>query len=97
VKFKIEFSDEKNLILKETRSIDFDDVVDAINKGNTLDDIKHPNQKKYPNQKILVIKIKEYIYAVPYVIDKKRKAIFLKTIYPSRTLTKKYLKGESNE
>jgi hypothetical protein len=39
------------------------------------------------------IKIKGYAYAVPYVIDKKRKVVFLKTVYPSRVLTEKYLEG----
>lgn len=93
--FKIEFSEEKNLILKETREVSFDDVLDAIGKGEILDDIQHPNKKKYPKQKILVIKINNYIYAIPYIINKATKTIFLKTVYPSRILTKKYLKGES--
>ncbi len=97
MKFKIEFSEEKNLILKETREISFDDVLNAIETGDVLDNIKHPNKKKYPKQKILVIKIKSYIYAVPYIIDKQKKSIFLKTVYPSRVLAKKYLKGETNE
>ena len=47
--------------------------------------------KKYPNQKVLIVKIKNYVYAVPYVINRKKGVIFLKTVYPSRVLTKKYL------
>jgi len=43
------------------------------------------------------IKIKEYIYAVPYVINLKKQEIILKTIYPSSVLTKIYLKGGKNE
>lgn len=93
--FKIEFSEEKNLILKETRGVNFNDILEKIEKGEILDDINHPNPKKYSRQKILVVKIKKYVYAVPYIINKKRKTIFLKTVYPSRVLTKKYLKGET--
>lgn len=89
MKFKIEFSEEKNLILQEIRNVSFDDVIKAFNKNNVLDDISNKN---YPKQKIFVVKIKSYVCAVPYVIDKKKKTIFLKTVYPSRVLTKKYLK-----
>ena len=88
--YRIEFSEEKNLLLKETREIRFEDVVVAIEEKKILGDVKH---KKYTHQRVLVIKIKEYAYAVPYVIDPKKKAIFLKTVYPSRVLTDKYMKG----
>lgn len=90
--FKLEFSEEKNLILKETREISFEDVIVAVEEKQIVDDLKHAN-KKYAHQRILVIKIAGYVYAVPYVIDLKRKVIFLKTVYPSRVLTEKYLKG----
>lgn len=99
VKFKgylIEFSEEKNLLLKETRGIGFEDVIVAIEKKEILSDLKHIN-KKFAHQRILVIKKKGYAYAVPYVIDKKRKVIFLKTVYPSRVLTNKYTKGGRNK
>ncbi len=91
MKFKIEFSEEKNLILQETRGIGFDEVIKAIERKKILDDLKNKN---YPNQKILVIRIKNYVYAVPYVVSVKKKTIFLKTVYPSRALTSKYLKGK---
>jgi len=58
------------------------------------DDFKHKDRNKYPRQKILVVRIKNYVYAIPYVKDKKRGVIFLKTIYPSRELVKKYLKKD---
>jgi len=53
----------------------------------------HPNKKKYPNQKILIIDVDEYAYLVPCVIDKDE--YFLKTIIPSRKATKKYLGGKN--
>ncbi|MCH7730213.1 toxin [Patescibacteria group bacterium] len=92
MKYRIDYSEEKNLILKETRGVDFEDVVDSLEKGKILDNINHFNKKKYPNQKIFIVEIKKYAYAIPYVIDKKRKVIFLKTVYPNRVLKEKYLK-----
>lgn len=95
IKFRIEYNEEKNLLLKETRGVGFDEVITAILNDRILDEFEHKDKKKYPNQRVFIIKIKNYIYAVPYVRDAKRKVIFLKTIYPSRVLTKKYLgKGE---
>lgn len=90
--FRIEFSEEKNLLLKETRGIGFDGVIEAVEEDRILVDLKHSN-KKYSHQRILVIKKEEYVFAVPYVIDSKKKTVFLKTIYPSRVLTNKYMKG----
>lgn len=89
MKYAIEFSEEKNLLLKETRGICFEEVIKEIEKGRILDVLKNKN---YPNQKILVIKIKNYIYVVPCVFNQKRENIFFKTVYPSRILAKKYLK-----
>jgi len=90
--YRIEFSEEKNLLLKETRGVGFEDVIVAIEEKKILKDLKH-NNKKYSHQRILVIKREEYVYAVPYVIDAKSKVIFLKTVYPGRVLTGKYMKG----
>ncbi len=92
MRYKFDYSIEKSLVLKEVRGISFEDVIKAIAKGQLLDDISHFDRKKYPNQRILVVKLKNYVYAVPYAIDKKRKVKFLKTIYPNRVLTKIYLK-----
>ncbi len=86
----IRYSLEKNEILKSTRDISFEDVILALENGYLLDDIEHPNKEKYPNQNIFIIliKIKDYIYLVPYIED--NKSIFLKTIIPSRKMNKKY-------
>ena len=79
------------MILKATRNIGFEDIIDAIDNGHLVRDFKHPS-KKHPNQRIFAVNINHYIYVVPYVSDRKTGGIFLKTIYPSRKLTKKYLK-----
>ena len=88
------WNSEKNILLKEERGISFEQVVLHIENGDLIDVISHTNKNKYPHQKILIIKIKSYIYAVPFV--EKNKERFLKTIIPSRKLTKKYL-GANNE
>ena len=94
--FSIRFNEEKNQLLKVTRKICFDDVISAIKKGELLADIDHPGGK-HQNQRLYVIAIDDYIYAVPYVKNVIKKEIFLKTIYPSRVLMKKYKKGIQNE
>ncbi len=84
-----EWNEQKNKQLIKEREISFEMVVICIKNGDILDKIKHPNQKKYPGQHIYIIKIDEYVYAVPFVEDDKK--IFLKTIIPSRKLVKQYL------
>ncbi|MEA3353076.1 MAG: toxin [Campylobacterota bacterium] len=91
----IRYSLEKNELLKSQRDVSFEDVILALESGNLLDDIEHPNKEKYPNQNIFIIliEIKNYVYLVPYVEDDT--SIFLKTIIPSRQMNKKYNKGVS--
>ncbi|HUD44534.1 MAG TPA: toxin [Patescibacteria group bacterium] len=94
--FSIKFNEEKNQLLKATRRVSFEDVLEALKKKKLLADIAHPSQK-HSRQRLYVVKIKQYAYAVPYVIDTRKQEIFLKTIYPSRILTKIYLEGGKNE
>ena len=61
-----------------------------VESGDLLDVIEHPNKSIYSHQKILIVKIEAYVYSVPFVEDGDER--FLKTIIPSRKLTKKYLK-----
>jgi hypothetical protein len=82
---------DKNQQLQEQRGITFEEIAQAIEQGNLLDVIKHYNPDKYPNQKILIVKIDDYVYLVPFVENDLE--IFLKSIIPSRKMTKKYLRG----
>jgi uncharacterized DUF497 family protein len=79
----------KNQQLIEDRGISFEDVVFYLQQGALLDDIKHPNEEKYPDQRVFVIDVDGYAYLVPYIEN--RKEIFLKTVIPSRKATKQYL------
>lgn len=94
MKLRIKYNEEKNLLLKETRGVCFEDIIKAVEKGKVLDNLKPKSRKRHPDQQILVVKIKNYAWATPYVVDKKKGVIFLKTVYPSRVLTKKYLRKE---
>ena len=89
----INWNSDKNQQLIVERGISFEDVVFYLQQGALLDDIKHPNDGKYPNQRVFVISIDDYVHLVPYIED--RKEIFLKTIIPSRKATKQYLGDES--
>lgn len=79
----------KNELLRTERDISFEEVYIAIESGGLLEVIEHPNPKKYPNQKVFVVSINNYVYLVPFVEDEEK--VFLKTIIPSRKATKKYL------
>lgn len=90
--FTFDYSPEKNACLKETRGISFEEVELAIVEGRVLDVIEHPNKNKYPNQKIYVVSIDDYVYLVPFV--RNGDVAFLKTIFPSRKFTAMYLKKD---
>ncbi len=92
----IQWDREKNEKLKSERGVSFESILTAIAEGNMLDDYVHPNQEKYPNQRLFVVKIDKYAYLVPYVETDIE--IFLKTIISSRKATKQYLsESEDNE
>jgi hypothetical protein len=68
-------------------------VRDAIEDGNLLADIAHANLKR-SKQRMYVVKINDYVYIIPYIINLEKKDLFLKTAYPSRKYTKLYKEGE---
>jgi len=85
----VNWNHTKNQQLIAERGISFEDIVFYIQHGLLLDDIVHPNSKKYPEQRIFVISVDDYVHLVPYVENQKE--IFLKTVIPSRKATKQYL------
>jgi hypothetical protein len=82
------WSEKKNEQLKQSRGISLEDVVLALESGGLLDVLAHPNPKRYPNQKVLVVAVMEYVYLVPHVEEPNY--VFLKTIIPSRKATRDY-------
>jgi len=85
------WSPEKNEALRVERGLSFEGVVVAIGSGGLLDVLAHPNQAKYPHQRILVVAADDYVYLVPFVEEEG--FFFLKTIIPSRKATRDYLQG----
>ena len=84
-----QWDENKNRQLVQTRNISFQDVMAAI-KNNQLIAITKGISSNHKEQMSFIIKLKDYVYVVPFVADKQNQ-IFLKTAYPSRKYTKFYL------
>ena len=96
MKQRFEWSTEKNLSLFEQRGISFETVVSSIEQDAMLDVYDHPNQHRYPGQRIYVVEIDGYAYVVPFVVQDDGSR-FLKTIIPSRKATQEYLRRNQGE
>ncbi len=88
----ITWSEPKNAWLKENRGVSFEQVAVLIEQGKTMDVFDHPDQDKYPGQKIAVVEIDHYALLVPFEVVGDE--MILRTIIPSRKSTKKYLGGK---
>jgi len=75
----------KNRFIKKHRGITFERITVAIEEGDILDVLKHPDMTKYHNQKIYVVRIDSYAWLVPFR-DEADKRILI-TAYPSRKYT----------
>jgi uncharacterized DUF497 family protein len=85
-----DWNPEKNERLKEKRGISFEIIIFHLSQGNLWKTADHPDQKRYPGQRIYFVRVDDYIYLVPYV--KEENKVFLKTIIPNRKATKDYNK-----
>jgi len=57
--------------------------------GGIPDTFEHPNEERYPGQRIHVIEIEGYAWLVPFVESDDE--VFLETMIPSRKATRTYL------
>ena len=80
---------KKNEALKTQRGISFEEIVLAVEADGLIDELRHTNLDKYPNQSILVVALDAYAYLVPYVEEPDY--YFLKTVIPSRKASRDYL------
>ena len=87
---KFDWDPEKNEQLKEERGISFEEIALLLGSGYLWKVTKHWNEEKYPNQRVFLLPIDDYIHAVPFV--KEGDTYFLKTIFRTRKLTKLYKK-----
>lgn len=88
-KRKYSLNTDKDEKLKAERAIGFDKITEWIETGKVVAVVTHPNQEKYPGQKIYVIENEGYAYNVPFM--KEGDTIILKTVFPSRKATKRFL------
>jgi hypothetical protein len=88
----IRWDERKNSWLKQYRGVCFEQAAVCLASERVLDVMDHPNQGRYPGQKIAVIEINGYAYLVPYEQDGEE--IVLKTMIPSRKATQKYIEEE---
>src|SRR5207245_3402195 len=84
-----DWDDAKNAKLRKERGLGFEDIVFHIERGDLLDILEHPNPDRYAGQRIFVVHREDYVYLMPFVEDEH--TVFLKTIIPSRKVTKQYL------
>ena len=83
----------QNIRLKAERGVSFEEVVSAMSNGGLLVVLDHPNTDQYSNQRLFVVRLRGYVFLVPFVETENE--VFLKTIIPSRKATRQYL-GEEN-
>ena len=84
------WDNEKNKWLKKERGVSFEQVVILLEQEDVLEVVEHPNQERYPGQRIAIVRINDYAYLVPYVQEGEE--IFLKSIIPSRNATNKHVR-----
>jgi uncharacterized DUF497 family protein len=90
------WNQQKNAELQAERGVSFEQVVVSIESGGLLDVVAHPNPKKYPNQRVLVVTWDDYAYLVPFVEESDY--YFLKAVIPSRKATRDFIKsGEPDD
>ena len=89
------WNSEKNESLKRERGVSFEEAVFYIERGGLLDIMEHPNQERYPGQRIFVVNMDYYAYLVPFVESETQ--VFLKTIIPSRKATNTYLRAREED
>ena len=84
----------KNNLLKQHRQISFEQNVLSIENKQIVDIIEHPNKEKYKGQIFILVERNNYVYVVPASISDSGEECHLKTIYPSRKYTNKFLRSK---
>lgn len=87
-----DWDNDKNDQLKRERGISFEQIVFLVLNDRILDILEHSNKMKYRDQKLYIIDVEDYAYVVPF--EDRKRVRFLKTIFPSRRYTRKYLRKE---
>jgi uncharacterized DUF497 family protein len=88
------WKEDKNTLLKQHRNISFEQIVLSIENKQILDVMEHPNQEKYKGQIYILVESNNYVYIVPAFISESGIECHLKTIFPSRKYTDKFLRSK---
>ena len=83
----------KNEWLIIHRGISFEEIAEIILDKNYIEILENPTRK---NQQYFILKIRNYTWVVPFLIDDKER-IVLKTAFPSRKFHKKYGGKNNND
>ena len=86
----IRWDESKNYHLKRDRHMSFERIAEAISNGDYLEILRHPKRR---NQQLFVLRMDNYVWAVPFVVEADGETLFLKTAFPSRKFNRRY--GES--
>jgi len=70
----------------------FERIAEVISNEQYLEVVKHP---KRPNQRMFIVRLDDYVWVVPFVIEADGETIFLKTAFRSRNLNRQY--GEKRD
>lgn len=88
-----EWDPEKNQKLIKERGISFETIIAHLEAGNLI--ATSPGQGRFKHQRQFIVLVNQYVYIVPFVEDEQK--VFLKTVIPSRKLTRRYLLGGKSE
>jgi len=83
---EVQWNPEKNRVLLQTRGVCFEMVLEKILTEDFLGPQENPAR---PGQQCVLLRIRAYIWVVPYVIDEQDRVV-LKTAYPSRKYNRIY-------
>ena len=81
---KFQWSPLKNQRLKMTRGVSFEEILEA----KLIQVAPHPKRE---GQELMLFEYKGQVWVVPSISNSD--GIFLKTLYPSRTYTRRYKRG----
>ena len=84
---QIIWDSHKNEILLKQRGISFEEIEEIIKKNEVIEVLQNKSSH-FENQKILVFKYDDYIWACPCLIENEK--IVLKTAFPNRKLNALY-------
>ena len=82
----LRWNSAKNEELLAQRGVWFEQVVVAIESAGLLVVLTHPNARRYPRQRVMVVTWDSYACLVPYVEEPEH--YFLRTGIPSRKATR---------